>query len=100
MFVISFNNNISGQLIKLYDCTWRGLIKRGEFRGHGDDSRSLFKPWAHYLDKCVELKPHRKPHTNIAPAQFYKYFLYRKTNIQSLISHTDTLTTAFSSRAL
>lgn len=33
MFVISFNNNIGGQLIKSYNCTWRGLIKSGDSEG-------------------------------------------------------------------
>lgn len=30
---LCFNNNIDGQLIKLYDCAWRGLIKRGDSEG-------------------------------------------------------------------
>lgn len=30
MFAVSFNINMGGQLIKLYDCAWRGLIKQGK----------------------------------------------------------------------
>ena len=32
MPVINFNDNIGEQLIKLYDCTWRGMIKKGTHR--------------------------------------------------------------------
>lgn len=40
--MITFINNIGGQLIKLYDCTWRGLIKCG-------DSEAIEMTAGHYL---------------------------------------------------
>ncbi len=66
MFVISFNNNIGGQLIKLYNCTWRGLIKSGDSEGMEMTAGSLFKPRALYLDslKSVNLKPHGPTHAH------------------------------------
>lgn len=68
--MISYNNNNGGQLIKLYDCTWRGLIK-------SRDSEGMEMTAGHnylYVDilKCENLKPpgHTLTYSSTCPQIF------------------------------